>query len=101
MAKTSFSFFPLPQNNQTKALPPLSQKQLFLKANPPPAGDAPSLLHAAGYLSSTETYLLSNGQNISMPRVKLSLAPQFHYLTYDHQPRHDTWLLEIATPVQG
>ena len=31
--------------------------------------------------SSTETHFLSNSQNISMPRVKLSLAPQFHYLT--------------------
>ena len=30
--------------------------------------------------SNRKNTLLTNGQNISMPRVKLSLAPQFHYL---------------------
>ena len=44
-------------------------------------------LHPKGHLLPvnesplTEKYtLLTNGQNISMPRVKLSLVPQFHYL---------------------
>ena len=62
--------------------PSLSHTLLFWKGTPPLQMQLAS--HTSLQLlscSSTETYLLSNGQNISMPRVKLSLAHQFHYLT--------------------
>ena len=52
-------------------------KSLHQKKDPPLLCSLPP--HAN--ISSNRKYtLLTNGQNISMPRVKLSLTPQFHYL---------------------
>ena len=62
----------LKKTSQIKKKLPLKWKSTTWKA--------PLTVPAAG-LCYPNNGLPSNGQNISMPRVKLSLAPQFHYLT--------------------